>query len=194
MLKAEGGKDRAFALMVDAYGQRLYWHIRRMLVNHDDTDDILQDTFAKAYAGLAGFRGESSIYTWLFRIATNETLNFIEKRKRELSGGRGYADYLRQNLADDGQFSGSELQRHLQIAIQQLPERQRMVFNLRYFDELKFDDISQLLGVTTGALKASYHHAAQKIRDYFAQHDLFGVDTDLNGASIGEPDTRADAS
>ena len=170
LMKSEGSRDTAFGLLVSEYGQRLYWHIRKMILNHDDTDDILQNTYIKAFQAFESFRGDSSLFTWLYRIATNETLTFLDKKKRQISStAQDFNEYMLDNLQSDSEFSGDEIQRKLQIAIQKLPEKQRLVFNMKYFDELKFSEISEILGTSIGALKASYHHAVKKIEETMLQ-------------------------
>ncbi len=157
-------RNYAFNLIVRKYQERLYWHLRKMVIVHDDTDDLLQETFIKAWKGLADFREESQLYTWLYRIATNEALSFLKnKRKKYLLPIVDVEKELSSNLEDDSYFDGDELQKRLQKAILKLPEKQRLVFNMRYFDEIKYEDMAKILDTSVGALKASYHHAAKKI-------------------------------
>ena len=157
-------KNYAFDLIVRKYQERLYWHIRKMIIVHDDTDDLLQNTFLKAWKGLENFREESQIYTWLYRIATNESLSFLkEKRRKYILPIIDVEKDLSSNLEGDSYFDGDELQLKLQKAILKLPEKQRIVFNMRYFDEIKYEDMAVILNTSVGALKASYHHAAKKI-------------------------------
>jgi RNA polymerase sigma-70 factor (ECF subfamily) len=172
LMKSESSRNHAFGLLVSEYGQRLYWHIRKMVISHDDTDDVLQNTFIKAFQGFDSFRGESSLFTWLYRIATNETLSFLDKRKRLMAGTGEINDRVIASLHADTEFSGDEIQRKLQIAIQQLPEKQRLVFNMKYFDEMKFNDMSEILGTSVGALKASYHHAVKKIEEFMLREEM----------------------
>lgn len=153
-----GQYQRAFGQMVQQYGQRLYWHIRKMVIVHEDADDLLQNTLMKAWTGLPTFRWESQIFTWLYRIATNEVLTFLKKNKSLKNFP------LEERLNSEAVlFDGDAIQRALQKAILQLPHKQRLVFNMRYFDEIKYEDMSTILGTSVGALKASYHHAAQKV-------------------------------
>lgn len=168
----ESTRDRAFTDIVSAYGERLYWHIRRMVTEHEDANDVLQNTFIKVWKGLADFRSESGLYTWLYRIATNETVTWLQARKRRavvpLDAGdgeesHGPADRI---AAQDG-FDGRRVEWQLQHAVGTLPEKQRLVFNLRYFDEMPYEQMSGVLGTSVGALKASYHHAVKKIEAFF---------------------------
>jgi RNA polymerase sigma factor (sigma-70 family) len=164
-------KNYAFNLIVRKYQERLYWHIRKLIIVHDDTDDLLQNTFIKAWKGLENFREESQIYTWLYRIATNEALTFLkEKRKKFFLPIVDVEKELSSNLEGDGYFDGDDLQLALQKAILTLPEKQRIVFNMRYFDEMKYEDMASILGTSVGALKASYHHAAKKIEKILKNH------------------------
>jgi len=157
-------KEKAFQDLVAAYKERLYWHIRKMVIAHDDTDDVLQNTFLKVWQNLAQFRGDASLYTWLYRIATNETLSFLQKkRKKELKTINAPLLSGEQILENDTWFDGNEIQQKLQACLMQLPERQRLVFNMKYFEEMKYTQIADILEVTVGSLKASYHHAVKKI-------------------------------
>lgn len=163
-------KEAAFTRLVREYQEPLYWQIRRMVVIHDDADDVLQNTFIKAWSAIDSFRQESRLQTWLFRIAINESLNHLSKKKQVLSLDQteiGIAD----TLASDSYFDGDEVQKQFQTAINSLPEKQRLVFNLKYFDEMKYEDMSDMLGTSIGALKASYHHAVKKISAFFNDND-----------------------
>ena len=163
----KSNKDSAFKQLVEKYQQRLYWHIRKIVINHDDTDDILQNTFLKVWKALHAFRAESGLYTWLYRIATNESLTFIQqKRKKFFLPLVDVENQLENSLESDEYFSGDEIQLKLQKAILKLPEKQRIVFNMKYFDEIKYNDMAKILETSTGALKASYHHAVKKIEKY----------------------------
>lgn len=171
-LKDENKRDLAFHTLVNTYQERLYWHIRKMVMNHDDTDDILQNTFLKVWRSVDKFREESSLYTWLYRIATNESITFLNaKKKKSMMPLNDVSEYLMDNLESDPYFEGDEIQLKLERAILRLPEKQRIVFNMRYFDELKYDQISEILDTSVGALKASYHHAAKKIEEYLKSID-----------------------
>lgn len=161
-----GDYELAFKAIVESYSERLYWHVRRLLCSHEDTNDLLQDIFIKIWTAMPSFRGDSQLYTWLYRIATNETLNRLRKLRRENAISLDAAgEILATRVDEDPYFNGTALQRELNKAIQKLPEKQRLVFNLRYFDEMKYEDIAEITGTSTGALKASYHHAYNKIKE-----------------------------
>ena len=160
----------AFNLIVRKYTERLYWHIRKLVISHDDSDDVLQNTFIKVWNGLVDFREDAQLYTWLYRIATNEALTFLNQKKRKYF--LPLVDVERQlsnTLESDEYFSGDELQKNLQKAILTLPEKQRVVFNLKYFEEMQYDEMSEILETSVGALKASYHHAVKKIEKYIKE-------------------------
>lgn len=163
LLRDEKTRSTAFSSLVKAHSESLYWHIRRMVLSHDDTNDILQNTFIKAWMGIDGFLGNSKILTWLYRIATNETITFINKNSNAT-----FEDIDEHAVAieADEWFDGDHLQARLQAAIQTLPPKQRMVFNMKYYDEMKYEEISSILGTSVGALKASYHLAVKKISEY----------------------------
>lgn len=171
-LKQENTRDLAFHRLVKLYQERLYWHIRKILLNHDDTDDVLQNTFIKVWKSIGNFREESMLYTWLYRIATNEAITFLNsKKRRSLLPLNDVSDYLMENLTSDPYFEGDALQMKLQKAILQLPEKQLIVFNLKYFDEMKYEEMSKILDTSVGALKASYHHAAKKVEEFIKNSD-----------------------
>ena len=165
-LYSDGRQEEAFNGIVHAYTERLYWHIRRFLCSHEDANDLLQDIFIKIWTALPSFRGDAKLYTWIYRIATNEVLNHL--RKKRFKALISFEDPLAKAdkmIDDDVHFNGNQLQRELHKAIQRLPEKQRVVFNLRYFDEMKYEDISEITDTSVGALKASYHHAYNKVKD-----------------------------
>ena len=165
-LQRNGRYEKAFNAIVDSYSERLYWHIRRFLGSHDDTNDLLQDIFLKIWKGLPSFRGDSHIFTWIYRIATNETMNHLRRNSEKAGLDVEVADaVLSGRIDDDPYFNGDSLQRELHKAIRSLPEKQQLVFNLRYFDEMKYEDMAAVTGTSVGALKASYHHAYNKIRE-----------------------------
>lgn len=170
-LADESTREKAFEILVREFQQQLYWQIRRMVLSHDDADDVLQNVFLKAWQGIGHFRGDARLSTWLYRIAYNETLNFLEKRSHTTvslsAGDDSDAEAVKVQLESDPYFDGDELQIQLQQAIHSLPPKQRQVFNMKYFEEMKYEDISQILGTSIGALKASYHHAVQKITSFF---------------------------
>jgi RNA polymerase sigma-70 factor (ECF subfamily) len=171
-LRNEKTRDLAFQTLVNKYKERLYWHIRKMVMDHDDADDILQNTFIKVWRSVDKFREESSLYTWLYRIATNESLTFINSNKRRsMMPMNDTSEFLMNNLESDVYFDGDEIQLRLQEAILRLPEKQRIVFNLKYFEEMKYEDMSQVLDTSVGALKASFHHAAKKVEEYLKNID-----------------------
>ncbi|HRH47704.1 MAG TPA: sigma-70 family RNA polymerase sigma factor [Panacibacter sp.] len=160
-------KEKAFTSIIKKYQEKLYWHIRRMVVDHDDANDVLQNMFIKVWNGLENFREDSQLYTWLYRIATNESLTFIEQLKKRASVSFNDVESVLSNkVAADKNFDANKLEWKLQLAIQKLPEKQRAVFNLRYYDEMPYEEMSRILETSEGALKASYHHAARKIEDY----------------------------
>ncbi len=162
---------QAFARVVAQYSESLYWQIRKMVLSHDDANDLLQNTFLKAWSSIEYFRGDAKLSTWLYRIATNEALTFLAKERERRNLTADDADeFLLTHIESDTYFDGDAAQRLLQEAILQLPEKQRLVFNMRYFDEMKYEDMSEILGTSVGALKASYHHAAKKIEDYLQEH------------------------
>ena len=165
-------KAKAFTVVVRTYQERLYWHIRKMVLCHDDANDVLQNTFLKAWNGIDGFRGDAQVSTWLYRIATNETLTFLaNKRLRNLQSIDDVDDILLQNLQSDNYFNGNEAQMKLQKAIITLPEKQRLVFNMKYFDDITYEKMEAILGTSVGALKASYHHAVKKIEKYLEREE-----------------------
>jgi RNA polymerase sigma-70 factor (ECF subfamily) len=156
--------NKGFRLLVETYTQKLYWHIRRLVILHEDADDALQNTFINAWKSIGNFRSESSVYTWLYTIATNEALALIKKRKRNATVSiDDLSSYFATSREGSTWFDGDEAQMKLQNAILKLPEKQRIVFNLKYFDEMTYEDMSKVLKTSEGALKASYHHAVKKI-------------------------------
>ncbi len=171
-LKNEKSKNAAFSELVKKYQEKLYWHIRKIVLSHDDADDILQNTFIKVWKNIDSFREESTLYTWLFRIATNESLTFLSsKKRRSLLSLNDTSEHLMGNLMADPYFEGNEIQVKLQKAILQLPDKQRLVFNMKYFDGMKYEEMSKILNTTEGALKASFFHAVRKVEDYLNNND-----------------------
>jgi RNA polymerase sigma factor (sigma-70 family) len=164
-------KEKAFTAIIKKYQEKLYWHVRRMVVEHEDANDVLQNVFIRVWNGLENFREDSQLYTWLYRIATNECLSFLEQQKKKatLSLDDGESNLSNKVIADK-HFDPNKLEWKLQIAIQQLPEKQRIVFNLRYYDEMPYEEMSRVLETSEGSLKASYHHAVKKVEDYILNH------------------------
>jgi RNA polymerase sigma factor (sigma-70 family) len=164
-------KEAAYTTLIRKYQERLYWHIRRMVVDHDDTNDVLQNVFIRVWNGLENFKEESQLYTWLYRIATNESLTFLENQKKRIAVSLSEVESgLSNKIKADKHFDANKLEWKLQLAIQQLPEKQRVVFTLRYYDEMPYEKMSKVLETSEGALKASYHHAVKKIEDYILNH------------------------
>lgn len=167
-----GDRERAFRELVNEYSERLYWHIRDLVGSHDDTDDLLQNVFVKIWAALPSFRGDAQLFTWIYRIATNEAISFLKKQKLRSFFKRedGTGDEAEKILADDPAFSGDETQRLLSVAISQLPPKQKAIFCMRYYDEIKYSEIAEILGGTEGSVKASYHFAYEKVKDFMLKH------------------------
>ncbi|WP_299438926.1 RNA polymerase sigma factor [uncultured Aquimarina sp.] len=166
-LQTDKDINNAFTKLVTAYKERLYWHIRNMVKNHDDTDDILQNVFIKVYRNISKFKGDSKLYSWMYRIATNESITFLnQKAKKYNVSNEELQQQLIQNLEADVYFEGDEIQLKLQKAIALLPQKQQQVFNMKYFQELKYREISEILETSEGALKASYHLASKKIEEF----------------------------
>ena len=160
-------REQGFTRIIKKYQEKLYWHIRRMVIDHDDANDVLQNMFIKVWNGLDNFREDSQLYTWLYRIATNECLTFLEqKKKRGSVSMRDVENGLSNRLKADEHFDASKIEWKLQLGIQQLPEKQRVVFSLRYYDEMPYEEMSRVLETSEGALKASYHHAVKKIEEF----------------------------
>jgi RNA polymerase sigma-70 factor, ECF subfamily len=164
-------KESAFTSLIKKYQEKLYWHIRRMVIDHEDANDVLQNVFIRVWNGLENFRQDSQLYTWLYRIATNECLTFLEQQKKRATVSLGDSDNgLSNKVIADKHFDANKLEWKLQLAIQQLPEKQRVVFMLRYYDEMPYEEMSRVLDTSEGALKASYHHAVKKIEHYILNH------------------------
>lgn len=163
-LKNKQTQEKAFRILMTQYKERLYWHIRKIVITHDDTDDVLQNTFIKIYRNIHNFKGESKLYSWIYRIATNESITHINKKAKQKNIEiEEYHQSLTATLQHDSLYSGNEIQLALQKAIATLPQKQQLVFNMKYFDEMKYKDISEILETSVGALKASYFHAVKKI-------------------------------
>ncbi|MBM1107610.1 RNA polymerase sigma factor [Aurantibacter crassamenti] len=169
-LKQADTQSKAFEVLINTYKERLYWHIRRIVLDHDDADDVLQNTFIKVFKNINGFKGDSQLYSWMYRIATNESLSFMKSKARKLGvNNEELHDRLANNLQADVYFDGNEIQLKLQQAIAKLPEKQKLVFNMKYFDELKYEEISKILDTSVGGLKASYHLAIKKLENYLKE-------------------------
>lgn len=171
MLSSEQTRQRAFEMIVKHYSEPLYWKIRHIVLSHDDADDVLQNTFMKAWRNIGSFQNKSKLLTWLCSIAINESLDFIKKSKANMNVGMGDGASVSQSLMADEYFDGDEAQALLMEAVATLPDVQRTVFTLRYFDDMKYSEISQMLDTSEGALKASYHIAVKKISNYFHLHE-----------------------
>lgn len=170
-LKQKDTQAKAFEVLINAYKERLYWHIRRIVLDHDDADDVLQNTFIKVYRNIDKFKGDSKLYSWMYRIGTNEALTFLKTKSRKLGVSSDELIERKANtLEADVYFEGDEIQLQLQQAIARLPEKQKLVFNMKYFEELKYEEISEILGTSVGALKASYHLAVKKIEGFLENH------------------------
>ena len=164
-------KEKAFRILIKEYKERLYWHIRKIVISHDDADDVLQNTFIKVFKGIDNFKQDSKLYSWMYRIATNESITFINKRARERNIDiTEMKQKLVSNLQSDKWFSGNDIELILQEAVTKLPEKQQLVFNMKYFDHMKYQEISEILGTTVGGLKASYFHAVKKIENYIKKN------------------------
>lgn len=168
----EKTRNEAFNLLLKKYQQKLYWHIRRMVIDHDDADDLIQDTFVKVWKNLPGFRSDAQLYTWMYRIATNECITFLNKKKQKNNIPLDDVAYeLADTLADSNYFNGDQAQMKLQQAILTLPEKQRLVFNMKYYEDMKYEEMSEVLGTSVGALKASFHLAVKKIESFLLSKD-----------------------
>jgi len=160
---------KGFNLIVQKYQERLYWHVRKMVIDHDDANDIMQNILVKAWKGLANFRADSGLFTWLYRIATNESLTFLKQKKSKFHNSISDLEgQLSGGTSSEGLITGDEIQVKLQLAVQSLPEKQKLVFNMRYYDEMKYEEMSKVLKTSAGALKASYHHAVKKIESFIS--------------------------
>ncbi|MDR2809831.1 MAG: sigma-70 family RNA polymerase sigma factor [Tannerellaceae bacterium] len=160
----------AFAQVVGLYGEKLYWQIRKMVLNHDDANDLLQNTFLKAWTNIDYFRGDAKLSTWLYKIAINECITFLNRQRIMNNVSMNDSDvFLLERLKGDVYFDGDNAQMKLQEAILLLPEKQRLVFQMKYFEDMKYEDMSNILGTSVGALKASYHHAVKKVEDFLTK-------------------------
>ncbi len=163
--------NRGFGILVRKYQKQIYWHIRRLVLNHEDTDDLVQEVFVKIWKNLKNFRSDSKLFTWIYRIATNEALSHLKKKKnRYFFSFSDYQHKITESLEDDNYFKGDEIQKKLQYAISKLPDKQRAVFNMKYYEDVKYEDMSEIFQTSVGALKASYHIAVKKIEEFVIEH------------------------
>lgn len=166
--------ERGLRIMMDKYQEKLYWSIRKMVYHHEDANDVLQNCFIKAYRNIKSFEGKSKLYTWLYRIGMNESITFLNKKKRQaISSLDEEESTVANTLKSDDYFDGDKAQEKLNAAIENLPEKQMMVFKLRYYEEMPYDEMSELLGTSVGGLKASFHHAVKKIEEQLKQLDIW---------------------
>ncbi len=169
-LRDPDSRNYGFNLLVRKYQEKIYWHIRKMVIDHDDTDDLVQETFVKVWKNLDSFREDAQLYTWIYRIATNECLNFLRKKKNKFFLPiHSVGHELTQKLNSGSHLDGDEIQLKLQKALLKLPDKQRLVFNMKYFDDMKYEEISEITDTTVGSLKANYHHAVKKIEDFLKE-------------------------
>src|SRR5690606_26175450 len=166
-------RDEAFEILLTKYQQKVYWHVRRFVLDHEDANDLVQDIFIKVWRNLDKFRADAQLYTWIYRIASNECITFLNRKKQNqsISLNDESSSFLADSLTESSYFSGNEIQLKLQKALLTLPDKQRLVFNMKYFDDLKYDEISDILGTSVGALKASYHLAVKKIEKFLSDND-----------------------
>ena len=170
LLQNPDQQRNAFARIVDMYGEKLYWQIRKMVLSHDDANDLLQNTFLKAWTNIEYFRGDAKLSTWLYKIAVNECITFLNRQRMMNNISMDDTDiFLLEKLKGDDFFDGDNAEKKLQEAILTLPEKQRLVFNMKYFDEMKYEEMSEILGTSVGALKASYHHAVKKVEEFLTK-------------------------
>jgi RNA polymerase sigma factor (sigma-70 family) len=164
-------RNYGFNLLVRTYQQRVYWHIRKMVIDHDDADDLTQETFIKVHHAIDRFREDSRLFTWIYRIATNECLNFLTRKKRRFFLPIEDVSQELMTKVQQSDMGGDEVQKRLQLALVKLPDKQRLVFNMKYFDDMSYEEISAVTDTSVGALKASFHHAVKKIEEFFAASD-----------------------
>ena len=173
-LKSQDLREKAFRELITTYKERLYWHIRKIVLNHDDADDVLQNTFIKVFRNIDKFQGESKLYTWMYRIATNESITFINKKAKKLQvTSEEVQQATLSNLKEDVYFEGDEIQLKLQRAIASLPQKQQLVFNMKYFDDITYEELSTILDTSVGGLKSSYHIAVKKITTFLENDETF---------------------
>ena len=166
LFHSERGEDQAFRMLIKEYGERLYWHIRKIVISHEDSNDILQNVFVKIWKGIEEFRYEAKLFTWMYKVATNEAINFLNEKRRKPYGNSEEITVMMENrLESDPYFDGDDIQRELQKAVLRLSERQRLIFNMKYYDDMKYEDMAEILNVAVGTLKATYHMAVKKIEE-----------------------------
>ncbi len=170
LIRDQNNHEAGFKLLMDVYQKKIYWLIRKMVSNHRDTDDIIQEVFIKVFKGIPSFKGEAKLYTWIYRIAVNETLAFIRKEKNKVIPIDSISNQLENKFLDDNYYNGDEIKFILDQAIKSLPEKQKMVFNLRYFQEMKYGEMAEVLDSSVGGLKANFHHAVKKIEQYIKDY------------------------
>jgi len=168
LIKSVNEKEKGVTIMVCKYQERIYWYIRRIIISHDDAQDVMQETFFNAYRYISGFKGESNLYTWLYKIATNEIKKWIKKTRSE--SNLLNEDVLKSKISEESLPNSDEILQKLQFAIQRLPEKQKLVFNLRYYDELSYSEIAEILEISAESSKANYHYAYEKIKDYMTNN------------------------
>lgn len=169
--KTQSTREQAFKVLITLYKERLYWHIRHIVKSHDDADDVLQNTFIKIYRNIHNFKGDSKLFSWMYRIATNESITFINKNAKRLQSTNEEIQQLAiNNLTADVYFEGDAIQLKLQEAIATLPQKQQLIFNMKYFEDIKYKDMSEILETSEGALKASYHIAVKKIETFLTKN------------------------
>jgi len=173
LFAVERTRNEAFNLLISKYQEKIYWHVRRLVIDHDDADDLVQEVFIKVWKNLEKFRSDSKLYTWIYRIATNESITFLNKKKQQNNTPFDeVSEELAESLVASSYFNGDKIQMKLQKALLTLPEKQRLIFNMKYFDDLKYDEISEILGTSVGALKASFHIAVKKIEVFMLNEDI----------------------
>lgn len=169
----EKTRNEAFNLLIKKYQEKIYWHVRRLVIDHDDADDLVQEVFIKVWKNLSKFRNDSKLYTWIYRIATNESITFLNKKKQQNNTPLDeVSEELSESLVASSYFNGDKIQMKLQQALLTLPEKQRLIFNMKYYDDLKYEEISEILGTSVGALKASFHIAVKKIEVIMLNDDI----------------------
>jgi len=173
LFAVERTRNEAFNLLISKYQEKIYWHVRRLVIDHDDADDLVQEVFIKVWKNLEKFRSDSKLYTWIYRIATNESITFLNKKKQQNNTPFDeVSEELAESLVASSYFNGDKIQMKLQQALLTLPEKQRLIFNMKYFDDLKYDEISEILGTSVGALKASFHIAVKKIEVFMLNEEI----------------------